>query len=480
MLLLLASLIALGSAPWVDRSLVGRPRASAMLDAAATVLVGGLVLLQILPEALSHGGGMVLAAVAIGALVPAGCGRLPNGELGVVVLATVALALHGLVDGAILATSQEPHSQALAEAVVLHSLPVGLAVWRATASHHGHWVAGVVLGVAVLSEALGFAAAELIPVGGSALAVAQAFVAGSLLHLISHRSESPERLASGVGALIGGVGVVALIGSHAGPAVAPDELGAWATAWGLAAEAGPWLLAGLAIAPLLARPLARWPRVAEALAGRSPGLPALLVSGALLGPWWTLLWALSLLATVRPSRSPPVLSYRHALVRDLVVTAPWWLLGLLVAGWGEALLAPDRLVGVPWVALWLAAWALGAWAAPAGAGLVVVLAVLSHKGLSPGAALIALSTGPIITSSVGRRVRWGAMVSVLALGVCVDVLLPMLPSPALHGLAGHAHGWVEGLALIVLAVAGLTVLLIRGLGDFLAGLHTTEPHPGPG
>ncbi len=479
MLLLLASLIALGSAPWVDRSLVGRPRASAMLDAAATVLVGGLVLLQILPEALSHGGGMVLAAVAIGALVPAGCGRLPNGELGVVVLATVALGLHGLVDGAILATSQEPHSQALAEAVVLHSLPVGLAVWRATASHHGGWVAGAVLGVAVAAEALGFAAAELVPAGGTSLAVAQAFVAGSLLHLISHRTENQERLASGLGALLGGAGVVVLVGSHAAPAGAPSELSAWHTAWGLASEAGPWLLAGLGIAPLLARPLERWPRIAEALAGRSPGLPALLVSGALLGPWWTLLWALSLWGTVRPERSPPVFRYGRAVTRDLVVTAPWWLLGLLVAGWGEALVAPDRLADAPVAALWLAALALGAWAAPAGAGLVVVLAVLSHKGLSPGAALIALSVGPIITSAAGGRPRWVAMGGVLALGIGVDALLPMLPSPALHGLADHPHGWLEGLALGVLAAAAVAVLLTRGLGDFLAGLHTTEPHPGP-
>jgi zinc transporter ZupT len=131
------------------------------------------------------------------------------------------LSVHAVLDGAALAMPKR--GLALALAVLVHRLPIGLVVGNLFDRRQAIWMplvaALAISGATVLGYVAGAAALE--PVGHKGLALFEALVAGTLLHVVTHhgpelfhRRERPQFVAGAVGALLGLASVVALITLH--------------------------------------------------------------------------------------------------------------------------------------------------------------------------------------------------------------------------------------------------------------------------
>jgi len=202
--LLLLSLLALAIGPLVYRVAGGHPRMLSFLDGFNLTAITGLVLLAVVPEAVRlHEWAAPLFAVA-GFLGPGAAERfLRSPQSGLhriaLLLGAVVISLHSVTDGAALATSAGSEPLASGEiadghllplAVLLHQIPVGMTVW---------WLLRR-MGLPVVLLAFALMAAATISgyvAGGAMLATLsvrevawfQAFVGGSLLHVVYHRIE---------------------------------------------------------------------------------------------------------------------------------------------------------------------------------------------------------------------------------------------------------------------------------------------------
>jgi len=475
---LLLSLLALGVAPLVDRPLGRSPRLSSGLDAATMVVIAGVVFLQVLPHGVVDVGWPAVVAALLGLATPLGCDRLSFGEGLIRLLAAVALSVHGLLDGAALATGGH-EGEALSMAVVLHSLPMGLAVWRAVAEHGGRRLAGGMLLLSAVAETVGwFWAPSLAGSTGEALILAQCFVAGSLLHLVSH-GRPVQGWPSGVGALVGAGFTILVLAEHPLPSTSGAELAMGEAFLGLAAEAAPALLGALAVhVALMARGGLR-PSLRQALLSPSSplSLAALLPTVALLGAPFALARGLAGLFTPRDLPAEEA-EASAALASPLL----WVALGLGVAALGETLLPVDAFAGVPASLGVIGAALLGAPLWLSAAGLTPVAALLVHKGLSLGAALALLVVGPFGGRRAGEP--WGVTLRRLgravALGLGVGLLADALPieliGPSLHAMADHVHDPIEWGALAMTSALLIALLLREGLSGMLERLRGPPAH----
>jgi uncharacterized protein len=192
-----------------------RPVWKQLLDGFVVVAIAGIVCVNIIPVALDLGGWLALLALAAGLSFPVVIEKLFHRSMHrahgfVVVLAAIGLVLHAVIDGLALLPALQEHlslptwrataagtmslgDNPLALGVIVHRIPVGMALWWSVRPQFG-------LAVAMLSFALLIAATGLAYVFGSAvvdvattqsLALFQAFVAGSLVHVVtfgvSHR-----------------------------------------------------------------------------------------------------------------------------------------------------------------------------------------------------------------------------------------------------------------------------------------------------
>lgn len=107
--------------------------------------------------------------------------------------ATVAgisgLALHGLLEGAAFSAGEGSAGLAFGAAVALHKAMDGLAIWWVVRPRHGVKAASLGVGVLMAGTGAGYAlGATVDPLGhGSGAELYQAFVAGTLLHVVFHQ-----------------------------------------------------------------------------------------------------------------------------------------------------------------------------------------------------------------------------------------------------------------------------------------------------
>ncbi len=188
MLWLVASVAGLFAGPLVLRA-VRRARAVVdALDGYVVVGVAGLAVLHLLPHALEAAGWWAALAALLGLLLPMLTERvLAVGHGGLVALAVAGLALHTAADGAAIRMG-DLH---LGLGVTLHRIPVGLLVWWAVGPRRG---AALLVGLAG-ATCLGFALGGVVStfVAAPALGAFQAFVVGSLMHVVVHHA-SPAQL----------------------------------------------------------------------------------------------------------------------------------------------------------------------------------------------------------------------------------------------------------------------------------------------
>src|SRR5690349_22469369 len=190
---LIATLVALAAGPALYAAARASARTQAFLDGFVVVSIAGLVAFEVAPHTVEAGGVGSLAFLAAGVFGPTvlerGFRRAERQmHIGTLLLAMAGLVLHALADGVVLAPGAAA-DWALPAAVVIHSLPVGMAVWWLLAPHFG---AGPPL-LALLATAAGtiagyrYGAALEELFSAQAWAWCQSLVAGTILHVIFGR-----------------------------------------------------------------------------------------------------------------------------------------------------------------------------------------------------------------------------------------------------------------------------------------------------
>lgn len=580
---LLATLLALAAGPLLYT--VARRQASLLsfLDGFVMVSIAGLVGLEVVPGTFTAGGGWSLAFLALGLFGPTLLERgfravEREAHIATLVLAIIGLVLHALADGTVLApgTSEGLDDWALPLSVVLHSLPVGMAVWWLLAPGFGVWPPTLTLLAMGLGTVSGYYFGVSISdlLGTQAWAWFQSLVAGSILHVVfgrPHLHQHDEHEAAdhspsapryeGLGNVMALVALAVIATMHT---TVPDQTGWFDRFLSLALESAPALLLAYLIGGFLygelPEPVMRWltarGRMGQALRGTMLGLPlpvcscsvlplyqslvkrgapvaaalaflvaapeigltALFVSLPLLGVEMTLIRVagaavLALLVGVAVGKmvthsfsgkrsaspfsaehcedhdhdhTPPSagLRWRVALRAgfvDLVDgTAPWIVLGIAIAAAAEPFLTqmlwtqwPDFVEVVLFALLGMPLYVCAA-------GITPLIAVLLAAGVSPGAALAFLLTGPatnIATFGMLRKLHGSALAwrfSVVAAGgaVAMGLAVNLLPAPSLPVLdhAAEESSWLQQISLVLLTLIYAGSLLRRGARASLAEL----------
>jgi hypothetical protein len=483
---LLLTLAAVSSAPVLAALLHRAPRWEAFGQGFTVVAVAGLVLLQVAPFGIATSGWAAVTALVAGLLVGQSVHRFPGAEGAARWLASAALLVHGLLDGAALAL-ESPDSAGVGWAVVAHSVPVGLATWRLGASLGGARRAAGLLLLSLGATVGGYFGSEAVLAGTSTgvLAVAQCAVAGTLLHVLAHLGggeEAPAR--AGAGGIVG-LGVLAAVGAeHPIPRLAAGALSSLDTLLALAPAAFVGLAVGAGLAARLH--LRASPRVARwfAVPGAASGFA---LATALLGPLVAVLAWVATFAGERLARfafashdapSPSTGPTLPVVWREVEAAAPWVAGGLALAALAEPMVDLAAAAGAPpfalaGVAALLATPARVRWALSAS-----LLAVLVGKGLPPGAAVVALvlgegvHVGALLAAWRSGPARVLALVGAwvvpaFAAGALVD-LQAGGAAPGRLGVPSPEAAWVAAAGVgTILALA----LLRRGPVGFLAPLH---------
>jgi len=198
-LALLAAIAALLLGPLLLQLARVGPRVAAFLDGFTFISITGLFCFSVFPTALASGGPAAWIFAVVGLAFPVGAERLfrhtaARAHLAILGLGVAGLAAHAVLDGIALMGAGLPeldHGHAgedLAVAVVLHNLPKGLALWYLLQPAFGTRVAALAIAALVAATGAGFLAgpAVLAALGGPAVAWFQAFVVGSILHVVMH------------------------------------------------------------------------------------------------------------------------------------------------------------------------------------------------------------------------------------------------------------------------------------------------------
>lgn len=198
-----------------------------------------------------------------------------------------------------------------------------------------------------------------------------------------------------------------------------------------------------------------------------------LVIGALIGPWAGRVRAAQVTCCepAELERPPGLVARVRAGLRfgfgEVVDhTAPWILLGIAIASLAEPALRGEWIAALPWGIDVVLFALLGMPTYVCASGATPLVAVLVHKGVSPGAALAFLLTGPATNATTfgvlsrlhGPRVAlaFGAAMAGLTvgLGLVVNLGLPHIEGIALYQAASEEPSLVQ-----VLSLAALTLVL---------------------
>ena len=173
-----------------------RPGTVRVVDGCMYVAVPVLVAWQVLPHAWAEGETptavlLLAAGTAAPALVERASQVLaPHADNVALAAGLSGLALHALLEGAALA----PGGAGVAAAVILHRVPEGLAIWWMLRPRHGFGGAALGIGLVAAATVAGYALGAGVHDGhGGAADLYQAFVGGSLLHVVFHQSRRDHR-----------------------------------------------------------------------------------------------------------------------------------------------------------------------------------------------------------------------------------------------------------------------------------------------
>ncbi|WP_348673011.1 permease [uncultured Abyssibacter sp.] len=583
---LLSSLIALLFGPLAYAWLSRQRRLSAVLDGFVFVSIAGIVLLEALPDAVAHGGVLAWLALAIGMFGPTLAESLLHHaaretHLVTLLLGGLGLILHATVDGA--ALSEPAHAgPALALAVVLHRIPVGLAIWWLVRPTFGVRAAWVTLVLMLIGTTVGYGMGGDVIAHGTTpgLAIFQAFIAGSILHVVFNKPHLGDRYAvdshdhipprfEGLGNVLG-LGVVLAVALLHGDAGHESSVELpWARLLDLTLISAPALLLGFLLAAALGtwlpeapvRWLQRGPALRQAWRGMLFGLPlpvcscgvlpvyrtlirrgvpgsagiaflvatpelgldAILLSLPLLGDSMTLarVVAAAILALLvgwwvgpkivaasqdhhdhdaccgsdadAPEQQATAWTrFRDQLDELVRATGPWLIVGLVLAAIAEPLLEQAPFMAWPGAVQVLFFAVIGIPIYVCASGATPIVAILLAGGLSPGAGLAFLLSGPATNvASFGllrnlhdraTAIRFAvAMIAgAVVLGLLTNAMLDEGGRFVAEELQHQGGNWMQWLSLLLLGVLVGAAVLNQGARRFFAeglrGEHAPHSH----
>jgi len=230
--LLLISFAALATGPLLVVLARRAAWSTVAVDSFCVVALSGLALLHLLPECAHEAGWPALLLCLLGFLAPLFAERGlhrrdPRLRRMVLALCVLGIAVHATLDGLAMfaggchhaaglehtaeENAREHSAELLAWAVILHRIPEGVGIWWIVPRTLGRLPAVLLLGASVLSSLFGyFLGPELLDTGSrTGMAMLQALLAGSLLHVVLHahvpapRDTGPRlHLASVIGAAL--------------------------------------------------------------------------------------------------------------------------------------------------------------------------------------------------------------------------------------------------------------------------------------
>ena len=190
MIPLITSLGLLFIAPFLYGAAIRVKKVWSAIEKLMNVVVTALVVLHLLPESIHIVGWSAVALAFVGLFLPGLLEQLwkrgaDQVHLVSIVLSLIGLIIHGLLDGAALATPVTS-SNTLPLAVVLHTLPSGILICSIFYPRAQKYVPPILLGTLGLSTLFGFFAGTRffsLQDHAAYFAAFQAFVAGSFLHI---------------------------------------------------------------------------------------------------------------------------------------------------------------------------------------------------------------------------------------------------------------------------------------------------------
>ncbi len=609
MTLLLASLAAPVVAPLIFLLLRARRGTVQFLDGFVAVAVPGLVFIHVVPDAAVEGEWAILGMLLLGLAIPVILEKLARAPTDrpdklALLLGITGLGLHALLEGAAIGGLSGNEGSPLGVAIVLHRVPVGLAIWWLIQARFGLRAAVAGLAGLLLVTLGGYAGGHELDalMSGPWFHLYEALVGGTLVHVVIHgvhphdhehhpgaeagpgepddyghiHPEESNPFAEGLGgltALAGMLGMVVLappgeslpaveliqrflvLAAESAPALVlayvaagalqaflPDSPIRWMSSGSSLTSAARGMAVGLpfpicscGVVPLY-RALVRKgaaPSAAMAFLVATPelGLDAIFLSIPLLGGEMAIIrvvaaavvallvgwWVGGRIQTLMldevdadaatgvdadcdccavPAEGPAALSssevpegprrdagdaaraFLSGLKEVLDDTAPWILLGLLIAAAATPLLESGWLGRLP-PYLDVAIFALvGFPVYVCASSATPLVAALLATGLSPGAAIAFLITGPatnattlgVLSGLHGRRaaVAFAAVMVGLSvtLGIAVNVFVGTVSSPSLESLVEEAPGLLHQVFLVLLGGLFLWSLLRRGVRKF--------------
>ncbi len=186
---LILSFAALLLGPLIYAAARENPLARRIFDALIVIAIAVIIAVHIIPAAMQHGGTLAITLLVLGIVFPLLLERLfkkatDAAHLVIVAIAAIGLLIHAIVDGVALLPQS---GTGLAYAIILHRLPVGMALWWAIRPSFGKLIAISAFVLIGLATAAGYFVGESIVAVAEArtLAMLQAFVAGSLIHVVA-------------------------------------------------------------------------------------------------------------------------------------------------------------------------------------------------------------------------------------------------------------------------------------------------------
>ena len=186
------SVLALVLGPYLYALGQKTPTARQILDGFIFITIAGIVCVEIIPQSIGNGGAYAVGFLLLGLAFPVVLEKhfskaVPHAHEVVLILAALGLILHAAIDGIALLPlngSESVLDNKLAIGVILHRLPVGMAIWWSVRPQFGTGVSIAVFVVIIAATAGAyFLGSPVIAV--ASIAWFQAFVAGSLVHIVA-------------------------------------------------------------------------------------------------------------------------------------------------------------------------------------------------------------------------------------------------------------------------------------------------------
>ncbi|GIU25108.1 metal transporter [Shewanella schlegeliana] len=499
MLYLLASCIALLLGPLFYRFFSTGTGLQKGLDGFIFVSLGGLVLVHILPELLEHGGFLAIIFVIIGIWGPTLSERLFHRYSEVthnltLILGIGGLLLHTITDGgAMILAQQDGNSPLLALGIILHRLPVGVAIWWLLKPQvGGRWAMAVLVAMMLLTSVGYFAGEQLIShLTLENTVYLQAFVTGSILHVVLHQphgtpvadKQGKYEYQAGIGSLLGIALLFLLLmmdsgghNHHHSHSHSTEHLLDWML------TIAPVLLLSYAVASLRfyygLTPHNN--QLSKLWLQRLLGPEAIIITGLLLGPMFALIQAVSVaiigwqltrcnVEPTDPHDQLPDSPWRFGFAHLVDRSAPWILLSLVLA----------NLIGHP--------------AVPLSSSLVQVIVLLlvflpmrfcnlgaavlslslAYSGWTTTAVILPLIAAPIFNFAQLKMMNWSQRTSLFALLIALLGAIELL-HPKWQAMV-HLPATLNSFCLVIVAILFASSLLRLGPRKFLSRLMLLKP-----